>query len=335
MTDGGVLLKHYYQLSKNIASLSDGQARLREGTDDQEDALTTVNVSIAPRSGPYRGGRFDFVLDVTEGYPASPPSVRALTQMYHPNVEIAGDEDEDEEEGAVCLNLLDELWTPSMTLEDVVQGLLFLIHNPNLEDPLSSLFCGSEDEDEFHRNVRGSLRGGNVAGVDFQRNLVDGYQSEGEEDDDDNEGAPGNQVNLELAPALLVEERNAEENEEENMDIVQLTNTGENQRNFISTLNLIVETDENDDASTTEEENYQSVHPLPPSLPSHSNTTLEEGCHEAKPFTLFSQLKAPYWSFDKMWTLALSSTVRTIVLGAQRAVGQPLARLDSSEIDVH
>ena len=333
MTDGGVLLKHYYQLSKNIDSFSGGQARLGEGTDDQEDALTTVNVSIAPTSGPYRGGRFDFTLDMSEGYPSCPPAVRALTKMYHPNVELA--DAEDEEDGSVCVNLLDELWTPAMTLEDVVQGLLFLLHNPNVEDPLSSLFCGSEDEDEFRRNVRLSLRGGNVAGVDFKRNLLDGYESECEEDDDE-EGAPGNQSNLESTVATLLEELV----EKEDMDVTIATSaaSAEIQKNFISTLNVIAETDETpENDASTEEETPECVTPFSPSLFSRSTQlagSRETNTDKDKQFTLFSQLRAPLWSFDKMWTLSLSSIVRTIVLGAQR-VSRPLARLDSSEMDVH
>ena len=331
MTDRGVLLKHYYQLSKNIDSISGGQARLGEGTDDQEDELITVNVSIAPTSGPYRGGRFDFTLDMSEGYPSCPPIVRALTQMYHPNVELAGAEDE--EDGSVCLNLLDELWTPTMTLEDVVQGLLFLLHNPNVEDPLSSLFCGSEDEEEFRRHVRLSLRGGNVAGVDFKRNLLDGYESECEEDDD-KEGAPGNQSNLESTVATLLEELV----QTEDMDVTMAISaaSAENQKNFISTVGVIAETDETpENDASTEEETPECVTPLSPSL--FSPLTQLAGSRETntdKQFTLFSQLRAPLWSFDKMWTLSLSSIVRPIVLGAQR-VSRPLARLDSSEIDVH
>ena len=65
-----------------------------------------------------------------------------------------------------------------MSLEDVVQGLLFLLHQPNLEDPLNSMFGVAEDEEEFVNNVRRSLRGEEVDGMEFERNLVDGYESD-------------------------------------------------------------------------------------------------------------------------------------------------------------
>ena len=334
MADTGLLLKHYCQLSKNIDSLSDGQARLAEGTDGQEDTLTTVTVSIAPHSGPYRGGRFDFELDISHHYPSFPPSVRALTKMYHPNVEFSGDE-EDEDDGGVCLNLLDELWTSSMTLEDVVQGLLFLLHNPNLEDPLGSLFSGSDDEEEFLRNVRRSLRGGKVAGMQFQRNLLDGYESDCEEDENDD--APGDRDNLESTPDVLVEEGDQGEISI-STEFLPARNT-ENESNLISSLDVITEEDENlENDASTEPGKLHNLPPLLPSLPTHLTQLAgsnEPSTDRERQLPLFSQLNAPLWSFDKMWTLSLSSTIRTIVLGVQR-MSQPLVqRLDSSELDIH
>lgn len=334
MADTSLLLKHYCQLSKNIDSLSDGQARLAEGTDGQEDTLTTVTVSIAPRSGPYRGGRFDFELNIGHHYPSCPPGVRALTKMYHPNVEFSGDE-EDEDDGGVCLNLLDELWTSSMTLEDVVQGLLFLLHNPNLEDPLGSLFSGSDDEEEFLRNVRRSLRGGRVAGMQFQRNLLDGYESDCEEDE--NEDAPGDRDNLESTPDVLVEEGDQEEIAI-STEFLPARNT-ENESNLISSLDVITEEDENlENDASTEAGKLHNLPPLLPSLPTHLTQLAgsnEPSADSERQLPLFSQLNAPLWSFDKMWTLSLNSTIRTIVLGVQR-MSQPLVqRLDSSELDIH
>ena len=190
MSETSLLLKHYCLLRKNIDSLSDGQARIREAETDteEEDSLTHIVITLSPRSGPYRGGQFDFELDLSEGYPTYPPMVRSQTLIYHPNVDCSFACDSDDEGGDVCMNILDELWTPTMTLEDVIQGLLFLLHEPNLEDPLSCMFNGSEDEEEFRRNVRRTLRGGvTIDNIYFERNLLDGYDSECE---DKNEGAP-------------------------------------------------------------------------------------------------------------------------------------------------
>jgi len=56
-----------------------------------------------------------------------------------------------------------------------VYGLLYLLKNPNLEDPLSPYFCpeDAEDMDTFYKNVRISLEGGVVDGfIKFKRNIV-------------------------------------------------------------------------------------------------------------------------------------------------------------------
>lgn len=176
-TDTALLLKHYRDLARNIESFSDGQAKLKERNGDDDCSLDVICVTLAPKTGLYRGGKFDFELDVSTEYPACPPVVHCMTQIYHPNIDFS------DESGEVCLNLLDELWTSNMTLEDVIQGLLFLLQNPNIEDPLNCMFTGSEDEEEFQQNVRRSLKGEEVDGVPFERNLSASYEdSDGEGD---------------------------------------------------------------------------------------------------------------------------------------------------------
>ena len=177
-SDKAVLLKHYRDLARSIGSFSNGQACLKDLADGEDLDLETVCVTVSPNDGPYRGGKFDFEFDLSDGYPTSPPAVHCQTQIYHPNIDWCDDQ------GEVCLNLLDELWTQDMTLEDVVQGILFLLYNPNIEDPLSSMFTGAEGEEEFLDNVRMSLRGEEVDGVEFSRNLPDGYESDSTADED-------------------------------------------------------------------------------------------------------------------------------------------------------
>ena len=180
-TDTALLLKHYRDLARNIESFSNGQAKLKE-RDEDDCSLDVISVTLSPKTGLYRGGKFDFELDVSTEYPSCPPVVHCMTQIYHPNIDFS------DESGEVCLNLLDELWTSNMTLEDVVQGLLFLLHNPNIEDPLNCMFTGSEDEEEFQKNVRRFLKGEEVDGIVFERNLSASYEESDDEDSESNAG---------------------------------------------------------------------------------------------------------------------------------------------------
>ncbi len=181
MATKSVIMKQYMSLVKNISSFSNGQALLSE-TNSDEDQLDKVNITISPSEGYYRGGTFEFQIDLSDGYPdADPPRIRCLTSVYHPNI----DQNDDYSEGDICLNMLDELWSPDLTLEDYIQGLLFLFYEPNPEDPLNPAFCGDEDEEKWSYNIRRSLRGYEIDGTTYDTVLSNGYTSDDDETYDD------------------------------------------------------------------------------------------------------------------------------------------------------
>ena len=157
--------KDFYRLQKNIASFSNGEARVVSFDDD----FTFFDVELNIKDGLYKNGIFVFGVHVDEGYPEQVPTVTFKSPIFHPNIGDGYDE------GNVCLNLLSEEWQGN-DLEDVVQGMLFLIKNPALDDTLNPLLCGFlQDFDEdtsamtrFAALVRQSLEGGNVEGVEFE-----------------------------------------------------------------------------------------------------------------------------------------------------------------------
>ena len=169
------LMKQYRDLVRNIDSFSNGQASIAESPSEEEDILTIIYVNISPNDGPYKGGTFKFKFDLSDDYPdISPPKINCLTKVYHPNI----DQVDDYSEGDICLNLLDELWTPELTLEDYIQGLLFLFYNPNIEDPLNPAFLGSESEEEFEDNVQRSMKGEEIDGILYDKVLFDEEEPE-------------------------------------------------------------------------------------------------------------------------------------------------------------
>ena len=175
---GPVLLKQYWRLVNNIDNFTAGQVQIsnQHFISCCQDSLDYISLSFSPKGGPYRGGKFDFTINLKH-YPFIPPDVVCHTLMYHPNIGV---------DGIVCLNILFELWTPSVTLEDIVQGVLFLFYNPNLKDPINGMFYGTESYNCYKCNVRKSLKGGCVANTWFERNLPEDFEeSEDEEDSDD------------------------------------------------------------------------------------------------------------------------------------------------------
>lgn len=162
------LAKDFHRLQKNISSFSNDEARVVDVQDD----LTRFDVELNIKDGFYKDGLF--LVEVSPlNYPHQAPGVTFKTSIFHPNIGDGYDH------GTVCFNLFDEEWTESNDLETVVQGLLFLVKNPNVTDPLNPLFdpeSGHFDEDDevciadFECNVRKSLEGGEVEGFVFQRN---------------------------------------------------------------------------------------------------------------------------------------------------------------------
>lgn len=178
------LRKQYMSLVRNIKSFSDGQAYLVP-SEEEEDTLAKLTVAIAPNDGLYEGGTFKFKIELSDDYPhIDPPTINCLTRVYHPNIDVM----DDYSDGSICLNLMDELWTPELTLEDYVQGLLFMFHNPNVDDPLSPVFGnGDDDEENYAENVRRSMRGEEVDGYDFDW-VLDVESDEGSETPPKEEG---------------------------------------------------------------------------------------------------------------------------------------------------
>ena len=162
-------MKELHQLLRDTEALTEGQSKVhnileRDGTPETKRMVKFV-IAIKPNSGLYKGGNFYFLFKVSHRYPVIAPEVKCLTHIYHPNIDDAGE---------ICLSLFEDWSSEYNCLMHCVHGLLFLLKNPNLEDPLSPYFCpeDAEDVETFHQNVRKSLQGGIIDGFRFERNIV-------------------------------------------------------------------------------------------------------------------------------------------------------------------
>lgn len=133
----------------HLLSIFDFQIRF-----DDPNALHEFTFSIVPDEGLWQGGKFKFRIRVPEDYNLSPPVVKCLTRLWHPNIN---------EDGDVCLSLLrlnalDGMgWAPTRKLKDVIWGLHSLFGDLlNFEDPLNIEAAEhySRDKDGFKSKVR-------------------------------------------------------------------------------------------------------------------------------------------------------------------------------------
>ena len=74
-----------------------------------------------------------------EGFPESPPVVRCLTKIYHPNVDRLG---------RICLDVLKDKWSPALQIRTVLLSIQALLSAPNPDDPLSEKIAKAWKDNE-------------------------------------------------------------------------------------------------------------------------------------------------------------------------------------------
>jgi len=104
-----------------------------------EDNLRYFDVAIAgPQGSPFEGGLFKLELFLPEEYPMSPPKVRFLTKIYHPNIDKLG---------RICLDILKDKWSPALQIRTVLLSIQALLSSPNPDDPLDTGVANAYKED--------------------------------------------------------------------------------------------------------------------------------------------------------------------------------------------
>ncbi|KAH7384276.1 ubiquitin-conjugating enzyme/RWD-like protein [Phaeosphaeria sp. MPI-PUGE-AT-0046c] len=77
----------------------------------------------------YEGGRWLLDIHVPSTYPLSPPSIRFITPICHPNVDF--------KTGEICLDLLKTSWTPAYTISTTMTSIHQLLTSAEPDSPLN------------------------------------------------------------------------------------------------------------------------------------------------------------------------------------------------------
>lgn len=96
-------------------------------------------VVMGPPDTLFEGGVFRARLSFPYNYPVMPPTLRFISEMWHPNVYA---------DGTVCISILhepgedkygyerpEERWLPVHTVETIMLSVISMLSSPNLESP--------------------------------------------------------------------------------------------------------------------------------------------------------------------------------------------------------
>jgi len=122
MTAARRLAKEFQDLIKNpLENISTGPI--------EDNIFKWEATIIGPIATPYEGGIFKIAMDFTTDYPFKAPKCNFVTRVYHPNINSAG---------CICLDILKEQWSASLTISKLLLSICSLLNDPNPDDPLDS-----------------------------------------------------------------------------------------------------------------------------------------------------------------------------------------------------
>ncbi|CAI2381165.1 unnamed protein product [Moneuplotes crassus] len=97
------------------------------GPDDEDNMYLWKGYLIGPSESPYSGGIFLLEIEFPIQYPFRSPKVKFTTKVYHPEINS---------KGMVSLDILRDQWSPALTIPKILESILWLMKNPNADDPL-------------------------------------------------------------------------------------------------------------------------------------------------------------------------------------------------------
>ncbi|KAI3403861.1 ubc8 [Candida oxycetoniae] len=129
-----------------------------------------------PKDTPYEGGVWKIRVELPDQYPIKSPSIGFTNKIYHPNI--------DEGSGAVCLDVINQTWSPMFGLLNIFENFLpQLLRYANPSDPLNTEASNlmSKDEKKYLETVRKYVE---LYATNIQ-SLNDTEDGKAEEDEDD------------------------------------------------------------------------------------------------------------------------------------------------------
>jgi len=136
------------------------------GAPSEDNVMQWKAVITGPDSTPWENGTFKLSIEFTEEYPNKPPKVKFETKMFHPNIY---------NDGAICLDILQNQWSPIYDVSAILTSIQSLLTDPNPNSPANSEAARlyTENRKLYERKVREMVE--------------KSWEQDDEEDDEDDE----------------------------------------------------------------------------------------------------------------------------------------------------
>lgn len=120
-------MAHIKRLKKELRDFLKDPPMFCSAAPEEDDMTRWAATIIGPEGSVYQGGVFKLTVYFSPDYPFKPPKIRFTTKIYHMNINS---------NGAICLDILKDQWSPALTISKVLLSLCSLLTDPNPDDPL-------------------------------------------------------------------------------------------------------------------------------------------------------------------------------------------------------
>ncbi|OBA22826.1 hypothetical protein METBIDRAFT_36872 [Metschnikowia bicuspidata var. bicuspidata NRRL YB-4993] len=115
-----------------------------------DDSMQQFHVIFhGPSDTPYAGGVWKLRVELPDQYPIKLPLIGFVNKIYHPNI--------DETSGSVCLDVINQTWSPMFGLLNIFENFLpHLLRYGNPSDPLNTEALGlmTQNEEKYIETVK-------------------------------------------------------------------------------------------------------------------------------------------------------------------------------------
>lgn len=118
------------RLMRDFSRLRDDPPHGVAGAPCSDNVMVWNAVIFGPENTPFEDGTFRLLLVFDDNYPTKPPhTVRFVTEMFHPNIYTNGN---------VCLDILQNRWSPTYDVSAILTSIQSLLHDPNTNSPANA-----------------------------------------------------------------------------------------------------------------------------------------------------------------------------------------------------